>query len=181
MQVLNLERSVIVLTCKEAEPLSVPLCYLTAVDCGDVVLILVLFHVPAVPVLILNELVVRTSLELSELVGTPRSGGLKRRVVLRGVKGCASCGSDLACLVEILLYERKRGHVVCCPKAKRTVICKEGIGLVKADNNCVLLRNSIEAYAIPRYFITVLTGEVVVEGRIVLYCTLPEGLLIGSQ
>ena len=148
--VLSSKRSVVEFALKEAHPSGVGLFYLTAVDSIDLVLALVGFHVPTVPVGVLLKLVVRTSLKLGKHVGTPACSRCKRRVVSRGPKSSASCGSYLVSLVESLVYKGKRGHVVSSPNGERIILVEEGVCNVKTYYESVLALNLVHTYGIPR-------------------------------
>ena len=147
--VLSLQRSIVVGAVQEAHPTSGELFDLTAVNSGDVVLVLVLLHVPAVPVLVLDQLVVGTGLELDQLVGAPGSGGFQRGVVVRGPQGSAVSGSDLAGLVQILLDQGQAGEVVGSPNRQAAVFLQEGVSLVQAKNNSVLLGDGVDTDIFP--------------------------------
>ena len=149
--VLGLEGSVVVVTVQEAHPTSGELLDLTAVDSGDVVLVLVLLQVPTVPVLVLDQLVVRACLKLSELVGTPACGGLERGVVVGGPEGRTVSGSDLASLVLLPVNHGQAGEVVGSPNGEAAVFLQEGVSLVQAENDGVLTLNGVDTDRIPSH------------------------------
>ena len=180
--VVGVEGCVIIDTCKEAHPLIVGFSNLEAVDSGYVVLVLVLVHVPTIPVLVLNELVVRTCLKLNELVGTPACGGIEIGVVGGGPEFGITGRSYLVSLVLNLVYERKACHVVRSLPRESAVLFEESVGLVKANYDCVFGIDGVDTNFFP---LNVTNGVLSVDGNpaiasagLAVFCIICAGLNI---
>ena len=122
-------------------------------------MVLVLFHVPTVPVGVEFESVVTTCFETNELVGTPACSGLEAGVVGGGPEACTLCRSYLVSLILCSVNEREAAHVVSSLVGERTILCEEGVCLIKADNDSVFCVDGVDTNGIPFYLITV-TGDV---------------------
>ena len=91
----------------------------------------------------------RACFKLSELVGTPACGGLKRRVVPRGPESRAGCRREFGSLVLGLLNKGKGLHVVSCKVGERTVIVQELECLIEANNDSILIVDGINTDGFP--------------------------------